>query len=1313
MFTENQPQVARMWFPCVDNCSSFSTFEMEITTSTDFLVICSGNLTRQEEVDTNGLLKTAYFTENTKITPQSIGLVVGPFKVFADPDLPFVTHFYLSHHSLKNLKHTNLILPKSFQLFEELCGKKYTDFFSSYKQIYIDDPYSETSSFASLSIISSSLLMDERIIDYSIENYLKISKLISDQFFSHYILMKSWSDLWIVQGFSGFLVLQLLSKEFGKNELKMFLMRESKELANIETHKQPLWTEDFIHPSEINSTYLYKKSPLVINMISRIINYSNMKKFLLKLFDSVKDNDSNRFLSTKQFIKSIRKNYTIDLKQFCEYWVYSTGIPILECGFRYDLARNSIEFAIVQKNFEKIFTGNIAIRVQEIDESLEYTIPVDDESSHFEVPCKSKPKKKQRKKPNQEGKDPSEVNKVEVPIKWIRIDPEFEWIRVIKFKQTEQMWVNQLERDKDVVGQYEAIQGLANFPESQNALTKIENLLNDNSAYYQVRTEALYSIAKFSSTEQISPIDTLKKFYKGLFYDRKMTFAKPNDFSNFPLYYIKKEYPLAIASIKDSKIDSMKLGFLIEIYKSNDNSENKFSDCYLIRNLIKAISLTPHEKVKKVNKYIRKALTMDSLIPSPNYLITCACIESLAELQISKKNEFNLQEFWDFFDHRNHFVRLSACKAILRLSSMIQVEFDDILKRFIRKIKEEESPLFKHELLNTIIEYFEENPKNPHLLSIKSPDEEKRSLVVLLWKLIKSDVTEYDLRLRTDLISLYHTLWGSGTPHCYSTKPQLEEPIIEEEVQRVDQRKSIDYSQYRTQYPSAPVQKQDNKKRKNQPVSNGSEEKKKTKKVRQEVSGNVITSASSNKITIKVGEVKKNLEETQIQITEDNKAKLELRDRNKVVQQKQAEDLHKIRSERLLSGKGDTFIILEADNISFPIRLYDTNTSKLLYQSLPLKCHEINNDYKGLTWFPCPGIIKIEPEDNQRQLVEKGEIAFWCSGNSICIGYSQTQYMNIKGINDIFLYEPCNIFAFADDYPKQLTKYQNSSEITIKRPRRCCIEIENIGLRFEIDIYDSPTGDYIWNSLPIRRSAMGVFGDIRYFTFIGKPQFKPTKKTNEITRTFTYYGEVSYWTSGESILLASGGSELNINEKEFKDPVKDQIVLTDSVTVFGRIVNHINKIPTSSMNDSIKMYKRCLRITFGDLEFIADVNDSLSGDIVFRSCPITSQIKLYGECIYFDAELNETNLPQEPSLEKITVDPHDLSLWIDKSNICLAYGKTGSSLKDEPRLTVPCNVFARIRDEYNVVELLKDADLKEGLTVKIEVYDGYDEITIG
>src|SRR5690606_38275069 len=108
--------------------------------------------------------------------------------------------------------------------------------------------------------------------------------------------------------------------------------------------------------------------------------------------------------------------------------------------------------------------------------------------------CKSKPRKKQKKKLLEEGN--IGAPRLEVPIRWIRVDPDLEWARVITFKQTEKMWFSQLDKDRDVIAQYEAVKALAIFNESQDSLTKLEHTLYDKTLYYRIRIEAANSIIK-------------------------------------------------------------------------------------------------------------------------------------------------------------------------------------------------------------------------------------------------------------------------------------------------------------------------------------------------------------------------------------------------------------------------------------------------------------------------------------------------------------------------------------------------------------------------------------------------------------------------------------------------------------------------------------------------------------------------------------------------------------------------------------------------------------------------------------------------
>jgi hypothetical protein len=117
-----------------------------------------------------------------------------------------------------------------------------------------------------------------------------------------------------------------------------------------------------------------------------------------------KNDIKGRSISTKELLKTVKKTYGMDLKHFAEYWIYSTGIPYFHCGFRYDVGRSVVEFAVKQSGFgDKKFTGNVTVRIHETEGTYDYVVPVEDDVNYCEFPIRSKPRKKQRKKMLEEG----------------------------------------------------------------------------------------------------------------------------------------------------------------------------------------------------------------------------------------------------------------------------------------------------------------------------------------------------------------------------------------------------------------------------------------------------------------------------------------------------------------------------------------------------------------------------------------------------------------------------------------------------------------------------------------------------------------------------------------------------------------------------------------------------------------------------------------------------------------------------------------------------------------------------------------------
>ncbi len=166
---------------------------------------------------------------------------------------------------------------------------------------------------------------------------------------------------------------------------------------------------------------------------------------------------------------------------------------------------------------------------------------------------------------------------------WIRIDADFEWIAAIAFDQKDYMWVSQLQRDRDVVAQYEVcvnstplhvalipVQAIAVLSKSPNAIissTLTKTILVSN-YFYRIRCEAagaLVNVSDMDSSRTLAAFlyalqcATQKLDWLGLFHlfklflrycyepeDQKADLfshtyvPRPNDFSDIAEYFVRK-----------------------------------------------------------------------------------------------------------------------------------------------------------------------------------------------------------------------------------------------------------------------------------------------------------------------------------------------------------------------------------------------------------------------------------------------------------------------------------------------------------------------------------------------------------------------------------------------------------------------------------------------------------------------------------------------------------------------------------------------------------------------------------------------------
>ena len=147
----------------------------------------------------------------------NIGLCVGPFEIYPDPNMPDVTHFCLPH-LLPLLKFTVKWLEECFQFFERALKSKYP--YSCYKQVFVDESYNQFASFASMSILNTNLLTSSAIIDQVYITRKVFAETIACQFYGCFISIEKWSDRWLKKGISMYLMGLFIKKTFGNNEYR-------------------------------------------------------------------------------------------------------------------------------------------------------------------------------------------------------------------------------------------------------------------------------------------------------------------------------------------------------------------------------------------------------------------------------------------------------------------------------------------------------------------------------------------------------------------------------------------------------------------------------------------------------------------------------------------------------------------------------------------------------------------------------------------------------------------------------------------------------------------------------------------------------------------------------------------------------------------------------------------------------------------------------------------------------------------------------------------------------------------------------------
>lgn len=672
--------------------------------------------------------------------------------------------------------------------------KEYGSFpFSSYGITFVSGPSFPFNNFAGLTVLSDKLLYPADIIEPMFTVTEDILECIAGQWSSINIVPQCFNDLWCTIGISRFMSFQFIKSLMGMNEFRSQIKRKMDQIVKEDVGKEPLATQVLRLPlSESDFSFVRLKAPIVLFILDRRMTKTDksfgLSRVLPKLLLQAMSGDlQNGTLSTLHFQNVCEKVNRNRLETFFKQWVYGVGTPVFVVTQKFNKKRSMIEVVIRQVqllqskkvhpkpetfihdsmsylNNEQVFPiqptfyGPMTIRVHEADGTpYEHIVDLKDTVVKFDVQYNTKHKRLKKNKDEsievppvftklgdilQSEEDIKEWNFAEWPkrdeeyidpFEWIRVDTDFEWIAKVNVKQPDYMFGSQLQQDRDVEAQYEAIRYFSSHEKpNQIYCTALTRTIMDKRYYYGVRIAAAKALASMSrSSNKFIGLDYLLKAFRKLFCFDNSSIPVSNSFDDFEKFFLQKEIPKILGSVKDedgNTPQSIKT-LLLNLLKYNDNSSNDFQDCFYVSELVAALTSavipsTSESRVvdyhleremaaaskskeqgfiEKVVQEIERNQKMDKWVPSYQFKVSVACIKLKIALARNNLYDLSFEDLLYLTSKKYHSdIRIMAFRGIFLLGGL---KNSSVLKYFLQVcLLEMSTHYFTTKLLKVLLE---------------------------------------------------------------------------------------------------------------------------------------------------------------------------------------------------------------------------------------------------------------------------------------------------------------------------------------------------------------------------------------------------------------------------------------------------------------------------------------------------------------------------------------------------------------------------------------------------------------------------------
>ena len=302
--------------PCVDSPTALCRWKLQFNLPSPLIAVSCGEQLVPETEPEFGSDQIHSFHLKFSVPACLIGFAIGAFESVVDKHMNEIQHF--SPPGISSLLETTTsCLQSVMDFFEETLACQYP--FPSYRQVFVHAPPRTVLPFASMSIISSSVLAPNESIEGQLHTRRVHAEAVAKQYFGcvvigepapsslTYKLSPSW---WLVPSLARYTASVVLRRCFGNNEDKYWVIQENNALAEFEISRlngSPLRldVESNAFLAEAFSDMAVRKGALVLRLVELKITVEQFLHVLSVLLGKAGKRETS-LINRSDFVNNVK-----------------------------------------------------------------------------------------------------------------------------------------------------------------------------------------------------------------------------------------------------------------------------------------------------------------------------------------------------------------------------------------------------------------------------------------------------------------------------------------------------------------------------------------------------------------------------------------------------------------------------------------------------------------------------------------------------------------------------------------------------------------------------------------------------------------------------------------------------------------------------------------------------------------------------------------------------------------------------------------------------------------------------------------------